>query len=50
MYPNILRIEKAVTGSTARGIFGFSDSDNIGKFSFPAIQAGKKQKTATISS
>jgi len=39
MYPNIVRIEKCVTGSTVRAIFGFSDSDNIGKVSFPAIQA-----------
>ena len=30
MYPNILRIEKAVTMSTARAIFGFVGSDNIG--------------------
>jgi len=28
-----------VTGSTVRSIFGFEDSDNIGKVSFPAIQA-----------
>lgn len=39
MYPNIVKIEKCVTGNQARGIFGFTDSDNIGKFSFPAIQA-----------
>jgi len=39
MYPNIVKIQKCVTGSQARGIFGFSDSDNIGKVSFPAIQA-----------
>jgi len=39
MYPNILRIEKAVTGSVVRSTFGFVESDNIGKFSFPAIQA-----------
>eukprot|EP00002_Diphylleia_rotans_P006370 TRINITY_DN15756_c0_g1_i1.p1 TRINITY_DN15756_c0_g1~~TRINITY_DN15756_c0_g1_i1.p1 ORF type:complete len:414 (-),score=114.24 TRINITY_DN15756_c0_g1_i1:151-1392(-) len=39
MYPNIVRIEKAVTFNQVRGIFGFGDSDNIGKISFPAIQA-----------
>ncbi|EKX53054.1 hypothetical protein GUITHDRAFT_92171 [Guillardia theta CCMP2712] len=39
MYPTIVRIEKAVTYSQAKGIFGFTDSDNIGKHSFPAIQA-----------
>lgn len=39
MYPNILKIQKSVTFSQSRGIFGFSDSDNIGKQAFPAIQA-----------
>lgn len=39
MYPNILRIQKCVTKNQCIGIFGFSDSDNIGKYSFPAIQA-----------
>jgi tryptophanyl-tRNA synthetase len=39
MYPNVLRIEKAITYSTARAAFGFVESDNIGKSSFPAIQA-----------
>jgi len=39
MYPNIVKIEKCVTANQARGIFGFTDSDNIGKISFPAIQA-----------
>lgn len=39
MYPNIVRIQKCVTGNQARGIFGFNDSANIGKIAFPAIQA-----------
>jgi tryptophanyl-tRNA synthetase len=39
MYPNILKIEKAVTFSQVRGIFGFTNDANIGKVSFPAIQA-----------
>ncbi|PRP73564.1 tryptophan--tRNA ligase, cytoplasmic [Planoprotostelium fungivorum] len=39
MYPNILRIQKCVTGNQVSGIFGFGGSDNIGKHSFPAIQA-----------
>eukprot|EP01117_Protostelium_nocturnum_P003069 TRINITY_DN1400_c0_g1_i2.p1 TRINITY_DN1400_c0_g1~~TRINITY_DN1400_c0_g1_i2.p1 ORF type:complete len:397 (+),score=105.80 TRINITY_DN1400_c0_g1_i2:240-1430(+) len=39
MYPNILRIQKAVTANQVMGIFGFGGSDNIGKYSFPAIQA-----------
>lgn len=39
MYPNIVKIQKAVTGSQAKGIFGFTDSSSIGKFAFPAVQA-----------
>jgi len=39
LYPNICKIEKCVTASQSKAIFGFGDSDNIGKFSFPAIQA-----------
>ena len=38
-YMNILRAQKCVTMNQARGIFGFSDSDCIGKISFPAVQA-----------
>jgi len=39
MYPNIVKIEKCVTASQVKAIFGFGDSDNIGKYSYPAIQA-----------
>jgi tryptophanyl-tRNA synthetase len=39
MYPNILRIQKAVTYSQVRGIFGFTGDANIGKVAFPAVQA-----------
>lgn len=39
LYPNVLRIQKAVTVNQVRGIFGVDDSSNIGKVSFPAIQA-----------
>ncbi|KAK4538118.1 hypothetical protein CDCA_CDCA16G4143 [Cyanidium caldarium] len=39
LYPNVLRIQRAVTFSQARGIFGFQDADNIGKIAFPAVQA-----------
>lgn len=39
MYPNIVRIWKAVTTNTVNGIFGFGGSANIGKIAFPAIQA-----------
>jgi tryptophanyl-tRNA synthetase len=39
LYPTVLEIQKRVTFNQARGIFGFTDSDNIGKQAFPAIQA-----------
>jgi len=38
MYPNIVRIWKSVTYSTALAMFGFS-GHNIGQPAFPAIQA-----------
>ncbi len=39
MYNVALRIAKHVTGSTAKAVFGFTDSSNIGIQFFPAIQA-----------
>jgi tryptophanyl-tRNA synthetase len=36
------RIEKAVTYNQIKGIFGFGDSDCMGKISFPAIQAAPR--------
>lgn len=39
MYPNIVRIWKAVTVNQVNGIFGFDGTANIGKTAFPAIQA-----------
>jgi tryptophanyl-tRNA synthetase len=39
LYPNIVKIQKAVTANQAKGIFGFTDSSSIGKFAFPAVQA-----------
>lgn len=38
-YRNMCRIQKLVTFNQVKGIFGFGDSDCIGKISFPAIQA-----------
>ncbi|KAF4528967.1 hypothetical protein B566_EDAN011272 [Ephemera danica] len=38
-YQNMVRIQKCVTFNQVKGIFGFGDSDVIGKISFPAIQA-----------
>jgi len=46
MYRNIVKIEKCTTYSTAKAIFGFTDSDNIGKHSFPAIQAAPSFPTS----
>ena len=38
-YRNIARIQRSVTMNQVRGIFGFSQEDNIGKIAFPAVQA-----------
>nr|XP_057947456.1 tryptophan--tRNA ligase, cytoplasmic [Doryrhamphus excisus] len=38
-YRNVVKVEKHVTFNQVKGIFGFTDSDCIGKISFPAIQA-----------
>lgn len=39
MYQNMIRIQKCVTFNQVKGIFGFGDSDPIGKIAFPAAQA-----------
>lgn len=39
MYQNIIRVQKCVTFNQVKGIFGFTDSDPIGKIGFPAAQA-----------
>lgn len=39
MYEGAIQIAKHVTLSTAKAVFGFSDSSNIGIVFFPAIQA-----------
>ncbi|CAD7704142.1 unnamed protein product [Ostreobium quekettii] len=38
-YRNASRIQRCVTLNQVKGIFGFTGEDNIGKISFPAIQA-----------
>lgn len=35
----MIRIQKSVTFNQVKGIFGFGDSDVIGKIAFPAVQA-----------
>ena len=37
LYPNILKVQKATTFNQIKGIFGFDESDNIGKFAFPPV-------------
>jgi tryptophanyl-tRNA synthetase len=39
MYPNICKMQRALTLNNIKGVFGFGDSDNAGKYAFPAIQA-----------
>merc|ERR1711985_50677 len=39
MYPNIVRIWKAITYSQAKGAMGFQGENNIGQSAFPAVQA-----------
>jgi len=39
MYPNICRIQKAITYNRAAGVFGFGGSHSIGQVAFPAVQA-----------
>ncbi|XP_054165407.1 tryptophan--tRNA ligase, cytoplasmic-like [Oppia nitens] len=38
-YENIIKVQRSVTFNQVKGIFGFGDSDCIGKIGFPAIQA-----------
>lgn len=45
MYQNIIRIQKSVTFNQVKGIFGFGNSDPIGKIGFPAAQAAPALST-----
>ncbi|GFR74818.1 tryptophan--tRNA ligase, cytoplasmic [Elysia marginata] len=38
-YRTIVKIQKHVTFNQVKGIFGFGNSDSIGKIAFPAVQA-----------
>jgi len=40
-----VRIQKCVTFNQVKGIFGFGDSDVIGKIGFPAVQAAPSFST-----
>lgn len=46
LYPNVLRIQRMTTYNQAKAIFGFADSDNIGKHGFPAVQAAPALSTS----
>lgn len=37
-YETVVRVSRQITGSTAKAVFGFNDSENIGKFHFASIQ------------
>ncbi|CAH2983218.1 unnamed protein product [Chilo suppressalis] len=45
-YQNMVRIQKCVTFNQAKGIFGFGESDVIGKISFPSIEAAPAFSTS----
>ena len=39
MYSNVIKVQKHVNYNQIKGIFGFNESDNVGKFAFPPVQA-----------
>jgi tryptophanyl-tRNA synthetase len=39
LYPNVTKVQKAVTLNQIKGVFGFNDSDPVGKYAYPPIQA-----------
>lgn len=39
LYNNAIRIARHITASTAKAVFGFTDSDSIGKYFFTSMQA-----------
>ncbi len=39
LYSEAVRVSKHITASTAKAVFGFTDSDNIGKYFFTSMQA-----------
>ncbi|KAJ8341645.1 hypothetical protein SKAU_G00339360 [Synaphobranchus kaupii] len=45
-YRNVVKVQKHVTFNQVKGIFGFTDSDCIGKISFPAAQAAPSFSTS----
>lgn len=39
LYPAVARFQKYVTKNQLKGIFGVTESDNTGKYAYPAVQA-----------
>lgn len=39
LYPNVIRVQKAVTLNQMKGVFGFNDSDPVGKYAYPPVQS-----------
>lgn len=39
LYPEAMKVSRHITASTAKAVFGFKDSDNIGKYFFTSMQA-----------
>lgn len=39
LYPEAMKVSRHITASTAKAVFGFTDSDNIGKYFFTSMQA-----------
>ncbi|KAI9780116.1 MAG: tryptophan--tRNA ligase [Peltula sp. TS41687] len=44
-YENVVRVSRCVTANQSKAIFGFDDSDNIGKIHFASIQAASSFAT-----
>lgn len=39
LYPNTIKVQKHVNFNQIKGIFGFNESDPVGKFAYPPVQA-----------
>ena len=39
LYPNAIKVQKLITLNQMKGVFGFTDSDNVGKYAYPPFQA-----------
>lgn len=37
LYPNTLKVQKNLTLNQIKGIFGFSESDPVGKYAYPPV-------------